>query len=84
MMHGCKIRLPSGPELTLEIVHHDPQNDTWMAAITLSATFRAADIEFAEEAAFPAMVAVLEKALGDLRDADDDLKFRIENPEILK
>ena len=71
------IRLPSGPEMKLVIIRHDPPNDRWMASMVLTTSFHSTDIEQAQECAFPAMIAVVEKALADLRDLEDDLRSRL-------
>ena len=76
-MSGTTIRLPSGPELKLCIIHHNAPDDRWMSSMTLTSSFRAVDIEQAEELAFPAMIAVVEKALADLRDIEGDLEHRL-------
>ena len=48
--------------------HHNHGDDRWMAAMTITTSFQARDVESAEELAIPAMYAVMEKALGDLRE----------------
>jgi hypothetical protein len=65
--------LPSGPELNLEIIHHEHGNDRWMASLTLTTSFQALDIETAEEMALDAMGMVLEHALHDLKGLADKI-----------